>query len=101
LFQYQIYSYLAWKFAFFDPNTIGTIWACGRVSHGKNVTQDKDIVDEFSKFFTSIGPNLANNIADNGSSPDPLSYVDQVTNVFHFHSISSYELKGEIQNMQM
>jgi hypothetical protein len=44
---------------------------------------------------------LANNIADNGSSPDPLSYIDHVTNVFHFHSISSYELKGEIQNMQM
>jgi NADH:ubiquinone oxidoreductase subunit F (NADH-binding) len=38
-----------------------------------NVTQDiKDIVDEFNKFFTSIGPKLANNIADNGSSPDPL-----------------------------
>jgi hypothetical protein len=30
-----------------------------------------------------------------------LSYIDQVTNVFHFHSISNYELKGEIQNMQM
>ena len=30
-----------------------------------------------------------------------MSYIDQVTNVFHFHSISSYELKGEIQNMQM
>ena len=71
------------------------------VDHGKNVTQDKDIVDEFNKFFTCIGPNLANNIADDGSSPDPLSYIDQVTNVFHFHSISSYELKGEIQNMQM
>jgi transcriptional regulator of heat shock response len=36
------------------------------VDHGKNVTQDKDIVDEFNKFFTK----LANNIADNGSSPD-------------------------------
>ena len=71
------------------------------VDHGKNVTQDKDIVDEFNKFFTSIGPKLANNIADNGSSPDPLSYIDQVANVFHFHSISSYELKGEIQNMQI
>ena len=30
-----------------------------------------------------------------------MSYIDQVTNVFHFHSISSYELKGEIQNIQM
>jgi hypothetical protein len=67
------------------------------VDHGKNVTQDKDIVDEFKKFFTSIGLKLANNIADNGSSPDPLSYIDQVTNVFHLHSISSYELKEEIQ----
>jgi glycine cleavage system regulatory protein len=27
--------------------------------------------------------------------------INQVTNVFHFHSISSYDLKGEIQNMQM
>ena len=59
------------------------------------------LVDEFNKLFTSTGPKLANNIADNGSSPDPLSYIDQVTNVFHFHCISSYELKGEIQNMQM
>ena len=30
-----------------------------------------------------------------------MSYIDQITNVFHFHSISSYELKGEIQNIQM
>jgi hypothetical protein len=67
------------------------------VDNGKNVIQDKDIVDECKKFFTAVGLELANNIADNGSSPDPLSYIDQVTNVFHLHSISSYELKGEIQ----
>ena len=42
------------------------------VDHGKNVTQDKDIANEFNKFFTSTGPKLANNIADNGSSHVPL-----------------------------
>ena len=72
------------------------------VDHGKNVTQDKDIVDEFNKFFTSIGSKLANSIADNGTIVLILCHIiNQVTNVFHFHSISSYDLKGEIQNMQM
>jgi hypothetical protein len=58
------------------------------VDHGKNLMQDKDIVDEFDKLFTSIGLKLANTIADNGNSPDPLSYINHVTNVFHIQSVS-------------
>ncbi len=72
------------------------------VDHGKKVTQDKDIVNEFNKFFTSIGPKLANNIADSGNSPDPLSYINHdITHVFHFRNISYYDLRSEIQNMQI
>ncbi len=69
---------------------------------GKKITQEKDIVNEFNKFFTSIGPKIANNIADSGNSPDPLSYVNHdITNVFHLQNILYYDLRSEIQNMQM
>ncbi len=64
--------------------------------------KDKDIVNEFNKFFTSIDPKLANNIADSGNSPDPLSYINHdITHVFHFWNISYYDLRREIQNVQM
>ena len=73
------------------------------VDHGKNITQGKDIVNRFNKFFTSIGPKLANSVTDNAyrNSFDPLSYINPVNSVFHFRDISSYDLKSELQNVQM
>ena len=58
-------------------------------------TQDKDIVNEFNKFFTSIGPKLANNIADSGNSPDPLSYINHdITTVEILQKITGYSTKN-------
>ena len=73
------------------------------VDHGKNIKQGKDIVNRFNKFFTSIGLKLANSVTDNayGNSLGPLSYINPVNSVFHFRDILSYDLKGELQNMQM
>ena len=73
------------------------------VDHGRNIMQGKDIVNRFNKSFTSICPKLVNSVTDNayGNSFDPLSYINPVNSAFHFRDISSYDLKGELQNMQM
>ena len=72
-----------------------------RVNNGKNITQGKDIVNRFNKLFTSIGPKLANSVTDNAYGNIDPSYINPVNSVFNIRDISSYDLKDEIQNMQM
>jgi hypothetical protein len=71
------------------------------IGHGNKITDRKDIVDEFNKFFTSIGPNLAKNITDSDTSPHPLSYMNHSINAFSFENISIHDIKREIKNLEI
>ena len=63
------------------------------------ITHDKDIANEFNKFFCKIGPRLAENIPR--SDLDPLYYVTPEKNVFEFRNVTSAELVSVIKKMKV
>ena len=66
--------------------------------NGKSIAGDKDIANEFNKYFSEIGKKLAKEIPHNDI--DPLSYVTPVSNSFTFKNISKEELSYVISSMK-
>lgn len=59
---------------------------------GTNITGDTNTPKSFNKYFSTIGPKLANNIRFSGI--DPLSYVSPASSAFQFQSIDSGEIRS-------
>ena len=66
--------------------------------NGKSIAGDKDIANEFNKYFSEIGKKLAKEIPHHDI--DPLSYVTPVSNSFTFKNISKEELSYVISSMK-
>jgi hypothetical protein len=59
------------------------------------VTGDKNIANEFNKYFATIEPNLAENIST--TDVDPLKYVTVGTADFNFKSITKANVKSVLK----
>ena len=59
------------------------------------VTGDKNIANEFNKYFATIGPNLAKNIST--TDVDPLKYVTVGTADFNFKTITKANVKSVLK----
>ena len=56
------------------------------------VTGDKNIAEEFNKYFSTIGPKLGHNLPS--SDINPMSYVMHRSQVFNFRNITFTEVKN-------
>ena len=68
------------------------------VINGEPVRDDKDIANEFNKYFSTIGPKLAGDIFS--SDHDHQHYMtpeSRGTNVFQFRNITNTQIKKEIK----
>ncbi len=63
------------------------------------VTGDKNIADEFNKFFSTIGPKLCENLPNNNI--DPLSYIAPGSNIFSFKDFTYADVKYEIDKTKL
>ncbi len=63
------------------------------------VTGDKNIADEFNKFFSTIGPKLCENLPNNNI--DPLSYIAPGSNIFSFKDFTYADVKYEIDKTKV
>ena len=62
------------------------------------VTGDKNIADEFNRYFSTIGPKLGDNFPS--SEINPMSYVTPSSQVFNFRNITFEDIKNEISKIK-
>ena len=67
-------------------------------ANGDKITGDKNIANEFNKYFSEIGKKLGREIP--WSDMDPLYFVNPVSNSFIFKSISKEDLYHAIFSMK-
>jgi hypothetical protein len=58
------------------------------------ITGDKNIADEFKKYFLTVGSKLSENLTL--SEIDPLSYVTSTSEIFYFKNITNADLRNEL-----
>ena len=62
------------------------------------VTGDKNIAEEFNRYFSAIGPKLGDNLPSSGINP--MSYVTPSSQKFNFSNFTSAEVKNEISKIK-
>ena len=62
------------------------------------VTGDKNIAEEFNRYFSTIGPKLGDNLPS--SEINPMSYVTPSSQVFNFRNITFEDIKNEISKIK-
>jgi hypothetical protein len=66
--------------------------------NGKTITGNKNIANEFNKFFCEIGPKLAEKIPTN--NVDHLQYITPCTSQFEFKQISVEDLTNVLSRIK-